>query len=102
MKKILSFQEFVNETKSLEKSAELVPVNDIGYQLIFTAIEEHLNKPKDMIQEMDSLLGFSSNGEIKNFSTSIKGNFVLTLGDVDGVPACMLLDELNDVITYYI
>lgn len=102
MKKILSFDEFVNESKSLEKSTESVPVNDIGYQLIFTAIEEYLNKPKSEIEEIESLDGFMPSGEIKNFSTSIKGNFVLTLGDVDRIPACMLLDELNDVITYYI
>jgi len=101
MKKLLSFDEFVNES-SLHKSSESVPVNDIGYQLIFTAIEEYLNKPKDMIQELSELEGFVESGEIKNFSTSIKGNFVLSLGDVDGAPACRLLDELNDVITYYI
>ena len=99
--KFLKFKDHLYES-TLKNAESSIDVNDIGYHLIFDAIEEYINKSKSQIKELDSLEDFTSIEKVKNFSTAEKGNFVLTLGLSDGNPACMLLDELNDIITYYI
>jgi hypothetical protein len=96
---IPTFNEFLLET-SLRDHSNTVPVNDIGYQLIFDAIEKHLQKSMDEIEELSEVDGFQE-GPIKNFSTAKEGNFVLNCGHSKGYPACRLLDELNNTTKFY-
>jgi hypothetical protein len=98
-KHIPTFNEFLVE-QTLKDSSDTVPKNDVGYQMIFTAIENHLGKPMSEIEELDTIEGFE--GETtKSFSTGSEGIFVLTCGRSAGFPVCCLLDELNDITKYY-
>ena len=96
---IPTYEQFLDEG-TLRDDSMKVPISDVGYQMIFVAIEKYLQKPMAEIEEVESVEDFVS-GEIKTFSTVIEGNFVLDCGFSNGKSICKLLDELNDEIKFY-
>lgn len=95
------FKEFLNEQNLEDRSLKDYDDNDWGYYLMKNKIEKHLDLPDENILELEYLPDFEE-GEISTYSTSTKGNFVLNCGSYSKGPACKVIDELNDVILYYI
>jgi hypothetical protein len=99
-KHVPTFDQFLNE-RTLADHEAARDKNDWGYTMIFREIEEHLGKAATEIEELSSVENYVDGEKNTAFSTAEKGNFVLNCGESDGTPCCRLLDELNDVITFY-
>ena len=101
MKNLQTYEQFVNEQSLQDRSEKDFYDSDWGHYLAHDKIEAHLNAEADSIEEVKDLPNFSE-GTITTFSTKEKGNYVLNCGTIEGKPACRLLDELNNVTTFYI
>ena len=110
MKNLHTFEEFLNEKTLMDREKSDYDTNDIGFQLMRDHIAKHLKAKPEDIEELSNLDGFvpltdlspTKYGSISTYSTSTKGNFVLTCGTANGKPACGVEDELNKVYLYYI